>query len=89
MIDDSTREKIEKLKKQQSVLKARIQIMESKEKTIQRKLDTRMKILIGSYFLDKYKQENKFDDIIKIMDTYLTRESDRKIFNLELKDKNA
>ncbi len=89
MIDASTREKIEKLKKQQSVLKARIQIMESKEKTIQRKLDTRMKILIGSYFLDKYKQENKFDDIIKIMDTYLTRESDRKIFNLELKDKNA
>jgi large subunit ribosomal protein L7/L12 len=82
-MDQDTKEKIEKLRKQQDVLKARIQLMENKEKAIARKIDTRMKILIGSYFLEQYQKKNKFDDIVKIMDSYLTRESDRKIFNLK------
>ncbi len=58
-------------------------MIENKEKTIECKRETRMKILIGSYFLEKYRADDKFDDIIKMMDGYLVRESDRKIFGLK------
>ena len=53
-MDKNTRNKVEKLKEKQEVLKARIQLIENREKSKERKLETRKKILIGSYFLEKY-----------------------------------
>ncbi|MBS0287992.1 MAG: hypothetical protein JSR17_11885 [Proteobacteria bacterium] len=76
---------LEKLKKQKQVLEARIQKCENRNKQVERKQETRRKILVGSYFLDKAYKENKFDDIKKLMDDYLTRHSDRKLFDLPLK----
>lgn len=74
---------LEKLKAQQAKLAARIQAVESRTKVSTRKQDTRRKILIGSYYLEQAQKENKLDDIKKIMASYLSRESDRKLFELE------
>lgn len=75
-------DKINKLKQKQDILKARIQLIENREKTRERKLDTRRKILVGSYFLDKFRRDDNYDELVKIMDNFLTREIDRKLFDL-------
>jgi large subunit ribosomal protein L7/L12 len=76
---------LERLKEQRAKIEARIQATENRNKHTQRKQDTRRKILIGSFYLDKAIKENKLEDIKKLMDDYLTRDSDRKLFELSLK----
>jgi len=78
-------QRLEQLKQKKEHLAAQIQKIENSKKSKERKTDTRKKILVGSYYLDKAKKENTYDDIVQIMDEYLTRDSDRKIFNLEPK----
>ncbi len=73
---------LEKLKTQQAKLQARIQLMEARHKTSERKKDTRRKILLGSYYLDQAKAKNQMDEVKKIMASYLTRNSDRQLFDL-------
>lgn len=80
---------LERLKKQRAVIDARIQATEARSNHAKRKQDTRRKILIGSYFLDKAIKENKLDEIKKLMDNYLSRDSDRKLFELVLKKDNS
>ena len=82
-MDKSIKSKIEKLKKKQEVLKARIQLIENREKAKERKLDTRKKILVGSYFIEKYSEDKKEEELTKLINQYLTRESDRKVFGLD------
>jgi len=79
---------LEKLKEQRDKLNARIQQKEARLKTSERKIDTRKKILIGSYFLDNAIKENKIDEIKSMMDQYLKRNSDRTLFDLELLPEN-
>ena len=79
---DKKSKKLERLKKKQDQLKAQIQALESAEKTREKKRDTRRKILIGAYYLDKAIKENRFDEIVKLMDGYLNRNSDRMLFDL-------
>ena len=74
---------LDKLKEQQEKLKARIINIENREKTQERKRDTRRKILIGSYYLEKARENNSMEEIKSLMDTFLTRNSDRILFNLE------
>ncbi len=76
---------LERLKSQKAKLEARIHAVEARTKQSQRKQDTRRKILIGSYYFDKATKENKLDEIKHLMDKYLTRDSDRKLFNLSVK----
>lgn len=76
---------LERLKEQRAKLEARIQAAEARTKQADRKQDTRRKILVGSYYLDKALQEDKFNELKKLMDSYLTRDSDRKLFELYLK----
>jgi large subunit ribosomal protein L7/L12 len=76
---------LERLKEQRAKLEARIQAAEARTKQAGRKQDTRRKILVGSYYLDKALEENKFNELKKLMDGYLTRDSDRKLFELHLK----
>ncbi len=78
--------RLEKLKAQRAKLEARIQAAESRNKQAERKQDTRRKILIGSYYFDKAQKENNLEDIKKLMNVYLTRDSDRKLFDLPLKE---
>ena len=73
---------LDSLKKKRDVLNARIRLMQNREQSKERKDNTRRKILIGSYYLDKANKNNSFDDVVKLMDSYLTRDSDRKLFGL-------
>ena len=73
---------LEKLKKQKEILDARIQQAESRFKVKERKEDTRRKILIGAFMMEKLKKEDKFDSMIKELDEFLTRNSDRKLFRM-------
>ena len=73
---------LDSLKKKRDVLNARIRLMQNREQSKERKDNTRRKILIGSYYLDQANKNNSFDDVVKLMDSYLTRDSDRKLFGL-------
>lgn len=47
-------------------------------------LETRRKILLGAYFLDKFRKEGTFNSIKIELDHFLKRNSDRKLFELPL-----
>jgi hypothetical protein len=80
---------LEKLKEQRDKLNDRIQQKEARLKSSERKIDTRKKILIGSYFLDEAIKNGKLDDIKNKLDSFLTRNSDRRLFDLpELVEEN-
>lgn len=89
ILDNKTKEKIEKLKSKQAVLKALLELLEYRAKTKERKLETRHKILVGSYFIEKYTNKNEYDELVKLMDEYLTRESDRNVFGLDYDKESA
>ena len=76
--------RLEKLKEKKKVIDARIQSIEDRQKTSERKKDVRKKILIGSYYLDKAIKDNNMGEIKDIMDKFLIRNSDRILFDLEL-----
>jgi large subunit ribosomal protein L7/L12 len=54
-------------------------------KVEERKQDTRRKILIGSYYLKRAKQEGRLDELCIEMLGFLTREVDRCFFEETLK----
>jgi len=75
-------DKIEKLKAQREQLAARIQKLEAAEKTREKKRDTRRKILVGAYYLDKLKEEGGLEGLAQELDGFLTRKTDRELFDL-------
>jgi len=74
---------LDSLKKKRDIINARIRLVQNREQFKERKDNTRRKILIGSYYLEQSNKNNSFDDIIKLMDSYLTRDSDRLLFGLD------
>ena len=78
----NTNEKLKKLKQKREVLNARIQSIEAREKTLERKHETRRKILVGAYFLDEYRKNEQMRKLIEKLNYYLDRNSDRKLFDL-------
>lgn len=75
--------RLERLKEKREIINARIQAIEARIKSSERKKDVRRKILVGAYYLDIAAKENKMDEIKKIMDGYLKRESDRELFGID------
>ncbi len=75
--------RIERLRLQKEKLTARIQALENRERSKERKRETHKKILVGAYYLDKAGKENRMGDLIREMESYLTRNSDRILFGLE------
>ena len=73
---------LDSLKKKRDIINARIRLVQNIEQSKERKDNTRRKILIGSYYLDQANKNNSFNDIVKLMDSYLTRDSDRLLFDL-------
>jgi len=73
-----------RLKEQREKLNARIQAAEARTKVTEKKQETRRKILVGSYYLDKAIKENKMATLKEVMDEFLTRNSDRILFDLKL-----
>ena len=74
--------RLDALKKKKEQLNAQIQKLENLEKSRDRKRDTRRKILIGSYFIDKANQEGALVALYQQMDTYIKRNADRELFQL-------
>lgn len=79
---DQKLKKLEFLKKKHGQLKAQIQALEAAEKTRERKRETRRKILVGAYYLNQAREKDQFSALVTLMDGYLTRESDRGLFDL-------
>lgn len=79
--DEKKISRLERLKQQQAKIAARIQAEEARDKQKKRKEDTRRKILIGSYYLEKAQNENTYEQLKKELATYLKRDTDRALFN--------
>jgi hypothetical protein len=73
---------LDRLKEQRTKLDARIQAAQARSKTSERKKETQRKILVGAYYLDQARKNNRMDSIKKIMNAYLKRGSDRVLFDL-------
>ena len=78
---------LDKLYQQRKQLDARIQKLSAAESTRERKRDTRRKILVGSFYLDYVEKNNRMDELKQKLDGFLTRNSDRMLFDLPLLDK--
>lgn len=61
-------------------LKEKLNYLEKLEKERNKKIDTRRKVLAGSYLLHKY--NDKPDELAKLLDPFLTRDKDRELFGL-------
>ena len=74
--------KLEQLLKKQEELKAQIRKEKNKLSQAERKLDTRRKILLGALMMDMMKK-GELDEkkIMKRLDSFLSRDTDRKLFN--------
>ncbi len=75
--------RLDVLKNKKEQLNARIQKLEALQKARARKQDTRRKILIGAYFIDKAIDEGALDALFQQLDGYLKRKSDRELFALD------
>lgn len=74
---------LDALVKKKEQLEARIQNIKAKEATQQRKDETRRKILIGSYILDKYQKAGSLEKLFLELDKFLFKPYDRELFGFE------
>lgn len=74
---------VDTLKKKRDALNARIKLVQNRENKKHKKDLTKQKILIGSYYLEQANKNGSFDDLVKLMDKFLTRTSDRRVFDLK------
>lgn len=70
--------KIESLEKKLEQIKAQLTTEKARAKTQERKDDTRRKILLGAYLLEK----EAMAELTKKMDGFLKKPADRKLFGL-------
>ena len=80
--------KLEQLLKKQEELKAQIRKEKNKLSQAERKKDTRRKILLGALMMDMMKK-GELDEkkIMKRLDGFLSRETDRLLFDFPSKIK--
>ena len=77
--------RLEQLLKKQEELKAQIRKEKNKLDQAERKLDTRRKILLGALMMDMMnKGELDEKNILKRLDDFLSRNTDRQLFDLTL-----
>jgi hypothetical protein len=57
-------------------------ILQSIEKIQRRKDDTRKKILVGAYIIDKHERTGTTEILLEELDTFLSRKQDRELFGL-------
>ena len=76
--------RLENLLKKREELNAQIQKIRSREASQKRKEDTRRKILLGALLMEMMeKSELDKNKIRKRLDSFLTRDIDRKLFDLK------
>ena len=77
-----TKKRIDDLDKKISQLRARKAAEEARLKQQAKKEETRRKILVGAYFINKFEKDDAIADLYKLMDEFLIRENDRELFGL-------
>ena len=79
--------KLDELLKKREQLNAQIQQERNKQTQQQRKEDTRRKILLGALVIEMMKK-GELDEkkILKKLDGFLTKDIDRKLFSLPVKN---
>lgn len=75
-------EKLEALLKKKEQLEAQIASEKAKKAKEKRKLENKLKILVGAYYLDKARKEGTIKELHNEMDSYLTRQTDRKALSI-------
>jgi len=71
---------LKKLEEKKSQLQNQISNVKQRLQQEERQKDTRRKILVGAFFLEKYK--DKFPELVKQIDPFLSRPQDRALFGL-------
>ena len=74
--------KIERLEQQKKQLEARIQAAKSREKQNRRKLETRLKILVGSHYLNQHRKDGSIQQLHSDLDIYLQKDTDKQVLAL-------
>jgi hypothetical protein len=75
-----TPEQIEKARLAVKQAKARLQAIENRQSTAERKLETRRKIILGGLLLDAAEKDEKFARALQVLVDRVSREQDAKAF---------
>ena len=76
--------RLDKLLQKEAQLKAQIQQAKAAERTLERKRDTRRKILIGAAVMARVEAGRwPQADLLEMMDGFLTRPNERELFDLD------
>jgi hypothetical protein len=73
---------LKKLKDKKDKLESQIKLQQAKLNAQAKKDDTRRKILVGAYFLEKITKEGSMPGLQKELDKFLFRPNDRALFEL-------
>lgn len=73
-------DKLEKLKVKQRQITERIKQMESRERAMSKKLDTRRKILVGAYTLEQALSTDQLHKLYTDMQKWCKRPNDKSLF---------
>ncbi len=84
--EDAKQSSVERLKEQRDKLTARIRRKENREKKSNKKADTKRKILLGAYLQRRMERDpTEKKRVMKELDGFLERKSDREAFGFEVK----
>ena len=76
--------KLDKLLQKEAQLKAQIQLAKSAERTLEKKRDTRRKVLIGAAVMARVESGRwPQADLLEMMNGFLTRPNERELFELD------
>ena len=83
MTEEKTNKKRKAVSRQEQIqqLKAKVTKLEAMERNQAKKIDTRRKILAGSYLINKYIENT--EGLAKLLDSFLVRDNDRELFGLK------
>ena len=82
MTEEKTNKKRKAVSRQEQIqqLKAKVTKLEAMERNQAKKIDTRRKILAGSYLINQYIDNP--EGLAKLLDSFLVRDNDRDLFGL-------
>lgn len=84
----SVAEKVAALQRQKAQIEARLGQLKAREKSIERKRDTRRKVIAGAYALEHCEFDPAFKaTLFGLLDQYVERPGDRELFDLPPKRK--
>ncbi len=83
MTEEKANKKRKAVSRQEQIqqLKAKVTKLEAMERNQAKKIDTRRKILAGSYLINKYIDNQ--EGLAKLLDSFLVRDNDRELFGLK------